>query len=129
MSNHLATPQRNHAECGTSNCVQYWCSGAWDMSNAKWLLHQLRDRGMVRIPPANRTLHTPPLYAFEVGNELVSHEFAPNTTADMVALAAMIQEVWAVMRCTCNSPPCAPTGTAASALLATRPRAPPVVSS
>ena len=46
-----------------------------------------RDAGVV-APMAQ------PLYAFEVGNELASHEYARNTTADMVALAGLIQHIW-----------------------------------
>ena len=63
-----------------------WCTGSWDMSNVEVFLQYLHDHYMVGGDS--------PLFAFEVGNELISHEYASNTTADMVVLAKLIQRIW-----------------------------------
>lgn len=56
------------------------------MTNVKAFLQRLHDLKLVGGKS--------PLYAFEVGNELVSHEYARNTTEDMIALASLIQDIW-----------------------------------
>lgn len=74
--------------CGksTSSYCHAWCEGAWDLSNVLDLLQYVHDHSLVG--------GSSPLYAFEVGNELISHEDAQNTTADMITLAGHIQKIW-----------------------------------
>lgn len=73
--------------CSASNAgCWFWCTGPWDTSNVRQLLQYLHDRGLVGAGS--------PLYAFELGNELVSHMTAQQTTADIVELAGIIQSIW-----------------------------------
>jgi len=53
-------------ECPANPGCQAWCSGTWDMSNVRSFLQALHDKELVG--------EGSPLYAFEVGNELIGHE-------------------------------------------------------
>lgn len=71
---------------GCPSCDHAWCEGAWDTSNVRAFLQTLHDAGMVG--------GSGPLYAFELGNELVSHLPATTNVEDILEAASIIQSIW-----------------------------------
>ena len=69
---------------GCPACDKAWCVGEWDTSNVRAFLTYVHDARLLL-----------PGDAFELGNELVGHLPAGNTTADIKTLAAIIDDVWA----------------------------------
>jgi hypothetical protein len=76
----------NTTKPGCPSCSD-WCTGPWDTSNVRSFLQYVHDHSL--------TQGGSPLVSFELGNELVSHMYAANTTADIVELAGIIQSIWA----------------------------------
>jgi hypothetical protein len=73
-------------DCPTNPGCQEWCRGEWDTSNVREFLQYLHDQQMVG--------GSNPLQYFELGNELVSHLNYTNNTADVIALADIIKQIW-----------------------------------
>lgn len=71
---------------GCPACDHAWCEGAWDTSNVRDFLQTLHDAGMVGGEG--------PLYAFELGNELISHLDPITNVEDIVEAAGIIQSIW-----------------------------------
>lgn len=69
---------------GCPSCDKQWCVGAWDTSNVRAFLQHVHDEKLLQ-----------PGDSFELGNELVGHLPAPNTTDDIKRLAVMLDEIWA----------------------------------
>jgi hypothetical protein len=69
---------------GCPSCDKQWCVGAWDTSNVRAFLQHVHDEKLLQ-----------PGDSFELGNELVGHLPAPNTTDDIKQLAVMLDEIWA----------------------------------
>ena len=90
-------------DCPT--CPNEWCDGPWNMSNVEAFLHGVHDDASI--------FSGVPLM-FEVGNELRGHEFAQNTTADVKALASLIQTIWADVPASKRPPLWAPSTDACS---------------
>lgn len=84
MLNELHGRDCNTTKPGTSS--PDWCTGAWDSSNARAFLQYLHDTAQVG--------GSAPTYAFELGNELVSHLPAETVTADIIECAGIIQDIW-----------------------------------
>lgn len=83
---HTARPGCNATAIGWHPPCNVWCTGEWDTRNVQTFLQELHDQQLVG--------GASPLYAFEVGNELITHESAVNTTADITKLAGIIQTIW-----------------------------------
>ena len=64
-----------------------WCSGEWDTSNMKAFLQHLHDTKQVGGKA--------PTYAFELGNELITHMTAATNAEDIKRAAGIIQSIWA----------------------------------
>jgi hypothetical protein len=84
MLNELHGRDCNTTKPGTAQ--PDWCTGAWDASNARAFLQYLHDTAQVG--------EGAPTYAFELGNELVTHLYAETVTADIAECAGMIQDIW-----------------------------------
>jgi hypothetical protein len=76
----------NVTKPGCPTCPD-WCVGAWDTSNVRAFLQYIHDESLFG--------GASPLHSFELGNELVYHEYANDTVADIALLAGIIQEIWA----------------------------------
>lgn len=63
-----------------------WCVGEWDTSNMEAFLQYLHDTKQVG---GNN-----PTYAFELGNELISHLDPATNVADIKKAAQIIQGIW-----------------------------------
>jgi hypothetical protein len=85
MLNELYGRDCNTTKPGTNQ--PDWCVGPWDTSNVRAFLTYLHDTNQVGGP-------TNPLYALELGNELVSHLDATTVVEDIRTAAQIIQEVW-----------------------------------
>lgn len=85
MLNELYGRDCNTTKPGTSQ--PDWCTGSWDTSNVQAFLTYLHDTGRVGGP-------SNPLYAFELGNELVSHLYSTTVVDDIRTAAGIIQDVW-----------------------------------
>lgn len=109
--------QHHNPGCGPSSnpYCNAWCSGEWDTSNVRQLLQHLHDRDMAS--------GSSPLYAFELGNELISHMPAEQTTDDIVRMASIIQDIWK------DRPADERPGLYVSYTLSFAPRLPPVLPS
>ena len=64
-----------------------WCTGDWDTSNMKAFLQYLHDSKQVG--------GNAPTYAFELGNELITHMSAETNVEDIKKAAGIIQSIWA----------------------------------
>ena len=64
-----------------------WCSGDWDPSNMETFLQYLHDTKQVGA--------SAPTYAFELGNELITHMSAKTNVEDIKKAAGIIQSIWA----------------------------------
>jgi hypothetical protein len=73
-------------DCPTNPGCQEWCQGEWDTANVRAFLQHLHDHQLVG--------GSNPLQYFELGNELVSHLNYTNNTADVIALADIIKDIW-----------------------------------
>ena len=69
---------------GCPSCDKVWCVGAWNTSNVRAFLQHVHDEKLLL-----------PGDSFELGNELVGHLPAANTTDDIKLLAGIIDEIWA----------------------------------
>ena len=69
---------------GCPSCDKVWCVGAWDTSNVRTFLQHVHDEKLLL-----------PGDSFELGNELVGHLPAANTTDDIKRMAGIIDEIWA----------------------------------
>ena len=101
---HSARPGCNASAPGWHPPCNVWCTGRWDTTNVRAFLQYLHDHHLASGGS--------PLYAFEVGNELITHESAEATTAEIVALAAIIQSIWSDVR----APAAHPSGPACRSL-------------